>query len=142
MTANDADSIIVRPGRREDLESVAALIHPHVEHGKLLPRTEDELEELLTGGFVALAGERVVGFATLEVYSAKLAEVRSLVVAEDTAGRGVGKQLVAACVERAHERNILEVMAVTSEEEFFRSCGFDFTLPGEKKALFIQTRDS
>jgi len=24
---------------------------------------------------------------------------------------------------------------------FFRSCGFDFTLPGEKKALFISTSD-
>ena len=24
---------------------------------------------------------------------------------------------------------------------FFRSCGFDFTLPGEKKAFFIQTRE-
>jgi amino-acid N-acetyltransferase len=32
-------------------------------------------------------------------------------------------------------------MAITSTDEFFRACGFDFTLPGEKKALFIQTRD-
>jgi len=29
---------------------------------------------------------------------------------------------------------------VTSSEEFFQTCGFDFTLPGEKKALFLQTR--
>jgi hypothetical protein len=32
-------------------------------------------------------------------------------------------------------------MAITSSDEFFRSCGFDFTLPGEKKALFMLTRD-
>jgi amino-acid N-acetyltransferase len=31
-------------------------------------------------------------------------------------------------------------MVVTSSDDFFVSCGFDFTLPGEKKALFIQTR--
>ena len=32
-------------------------------------------------------------------------------------------------------------MAIASSEEFFRNSGFDFTLPGEKKALFIQTSD-
>ena len=29
----------------------------------------------------------------------------------------------------------------TSAESFFLACGFDFTLPGEKKALFMQTRE-
>jgi hypothetical protein len=37
---------------------------------------------------------------------------------------------------------VLEVMAITSSDGFFISCGFDFTLPGEKKALFYQTREN
>jgi amino-acid N-acetyltransferase len=56
-------------------------------------------------------------------------------------GRGLGRKLVEQCVELARSRNVLEVMAVTSTEGFFKSCGFDFTLPGEKKALFVQTRE-
>jgi len=48
----------------------------------------------------------------------------------------LGKRLVEACIEQAKKQEILEVMAITSQEEFFQSCGFDFTLPGEKKALF------
>ena len=56
-------------------------------------------------------------------------------------GLGIGRMLVAECVQLAKSKNVLEVMAVTSSEEFFVSCGFDFTLPGEKKALFIQTRE-
>jgi amino-acid N-acetyltransferase len=76
------------------------------------------------------------------VYSKKLAEVRSLAVAEELRGKGVGKKLVDSCVNLAHELNVLEVMAITANEDFFRSCGFDFTLPGQKKALFIQTRDT
>jgi amino-acid N-acetyltransferase len=48
---------------------------------------------------------------------------------------------VRQCVELAQSRNVLEVMAITSAEEFFQSCGFDFTLPGEKKALFVRTRE-
>jgi amino-acid N-acetyltransferase len=55
---------------------------------------------------------------------------------------GIGKALVEACEQLARDKKIFEVMAVTSADTFFMSCGFDFTLPGEKKALFIQTRDN
>src|SRR5262245_54048246 len=133
--------IVVRPATPRDVDGIDALSAPFVEGGKLLPRTSDELDDLVQSGFVAECNGRIVGFAALEVYSKKLAEVRSLAVAADMQRNGIGRQLVEACVDRARERNILEVMAITSSEEFFRTCGFDFTLPGEKKALFIQTRD-
>ena len=123
------------------MRALAALIEPFVQLRKLLPRTIDELALLLPNYFVAEAAGRIVGCVALEVYSSKLAELRSLVVAPEFQGRGVGKLLVEACVQRAREEKILEVMAITSAEEFFQSCGFDFTLPGEKKALFFQTRE-
>jgi len=133
--------VIVRPAGVDDLSTLATFILPFVDDERLLPRTSSELEELIGSGFVAVAEGRIIGFAALEIYSAKLAEIRSLAVSSEWQGRGVGKQLVEACLSRAHERDVLEVMAVTSSESFFRSCGFDFTLPGEKKALFFQTRD-
>lgn len=123
------------------MRALSALIEPFVRQRKLLPRTIDELALLLPNYFVAEAGDRIVGCVALEVYSSKLAELRSLVVDPEFQGRGVGKLLVEACVNRAREEQILEVMAITSAEEFFQSCGFDFTLPGEKKALFYQTRE-
>jgi len=127
---------------RGDFVAVTKLIQPYVEQGVLLPRTRKELLALLPHGFVAVdqAGS-VVGFAALEIYSSKLAEIRSLVVSSPWRSRGVGRQLVEACVNCARTHNVLEVMAITSNEDFFRRCGFDFTLPGEKKALFITTRD-
>jgi N-acetylglutamate synthase-like GNAT family acetyltransferase len=70
-----------------------------------------------------------------------MAELRSLAVDLEYRRHGVGSRLVAACVDLARSRNVLEVMAITSSERFFVSCGFDFTLPGEKKALFYQTSD-
>jgi amino-acid N-acetyltransferase len=129
---------VVRSARAGDAEAIAALIAPFVEAGKLLPRTATEIRDLIPTGFVAEHEGKIVGFTALEIYSPKLAEIRSLAVTPDQQGAGLGKQLVAACVELARRRNILEVMVVTSSEEFFRSCGFDFTLPGEKKALFIE----
>jgi amino-acid N-acetyltransferase len=137
----DSAELQVRPATAADIDGIDALIEPYVDGGKLLPRTTDELEDLVESGFVAVLHGRIVGFAALEVYSKKLAEVRSLAVASDLQRHGIGRRLVVACVDRARQRNILEVMAITSSVEFFRTCGFDFTLPGEKKALFIQTRD-
>ncbi|MSR56820.1 MAG: GNAT family N-acetyltransferase [Planctomycetaceae bacterium] len=138
--SDSTDPIVVRPARGSDIQPLSALIAPFVEQRKLLPRTIAELALLLPNYFVAECGGNIVGCAALEIYSSKLAEVRSLVVAPDFQGRGVGKKLVQACVDRARDEQILEVMAITSADEFFQSCGFDFTLPGEKKALFLQTR--
>jgi N-acetylglutamate synthase-like GNAT family acetyltransferase len=132
--------VSIRPCCEADRVSVMELIEPYVQQRKILRRTFEELEELLTNSFVAEMGGKVVGFVALEVYSAKLAEIRSLVVSIHCQGRGIGRRLVAACVERAREKAVFEVMAITSSEEFFRSCGFDYTLPGEKKAFFLQTR--
>lgn len=133
------EHIHIRSTKPEDINKLAEFIVPFVEQEKILPRTSEELDVLVETGFVAVEEtDEIVGFASLEIYSRKLAEIRSLVVAEHRQGIGVGKKLVTACVERARQRNILEVMVVTSSDVFFQSCGFDFTLPGEKKALFLQ----
>ena len=133
---------IIRPARFDDLEGIEDLIEPFVDGGKLLPRTWDELQSLVPTGFVCEDNGVITGFAALEIYSRKLAEIRSLCVARQAQGQGVGKRLVNACVEFATDRRVFEVMVVTSTEEFFQSCGFDFTLPGAKKALFMQTRET
>ncbi|QDU16913.1 acetyltransferase [Gimesia maris] len=136
------ENIHIRTTKHEDISKLSEFILPFVEQEKILPRTSEELDVLVETGFVAVEmvgeNEEFVGFASLEIYSRKLAEIRSLVVADHRQGIGVGKKLVSACVERARQRNILEVMVVTSSDVFFQNCGFDFTLPGEKKALFIQ----
>ena len=138
---SELQSVQVRPVVREDLPRIARFIQPFVSEGRILPRTEDELDELVYNGFIAEIDGRLIGFVALEIYSRKLAEIRSLAVEPEFQGKGVGRQLVAECVERARKRDVLEVMAITSSEVFFRGCGFDFTLPGEKKALFITTSE-
>lgn len=134
--------LVVRPAAMADLDAVEQFIQPFVEAKRLLPRTTDELADLLKTGFLAEVDGRVVGFGTLEIYSKKLAELRSLSVADEWQGLGIGRRLVEACLGLARERRIFEVMTITSTDEFFRRCGFDFTLPGEKKALFLQTREN
>lgn len=140
-TNQAATAVSIRAAAADDIPGIVDMIRPFVEAGKLLPRTYDELAELVPTMFVAERDGKIVGSAALEIYSPKLAEVRSLAVAHSVQGLGVGKLLVQACLDLARERNVLEVMAITSSDGFFIACGFDYTLPGEKRALFIQTRD-
>ena len=132
---------IIRRATLSDVAELSQFIEPFVQQGRLLRRTTIELEILVANCYVAIHQGKIVGCAALEIYSDKLAELRSLAVAPEVRRMGIGNRLVAACVECAKQHNILEVMAITSSEEFFKTCGFDFTLPGEKKALFIQTRE-
>lgn len=142
MPQETVTSVIIRLADDNDLTKITEFIQPFIDEKKLLPRTLDELEHLLNTLYVAEVNGNIVGCAALEIYSKKLAEIRSLAVSSDIQGLGVGRKLVNACVALAQHHNILEVMAVTSSEAFFMACGFDFTLPGEKKALFFQTNDN
>lgn len=125
-----------------DLLELSDFIKPFVDQGDLLPRTFDELEGLLETSFVARYEGRIVGCAALDIYNKKLCEIRSLAVDPQAQGLGIGKKLVAACVELARQEGIYEIMSISAAEDFFKSCGFDFTLPSLKKAFFLQTRDS
>ncbi len=130
--------VTVRLATQNDIPSMRDLISQSVERGEVLPRTLQELTDLLPTFFVAESTEnRIVGTAALEVYSQKLAEIRSLCILPDAQGEGIGKALVRACLDLARERGIFEVMAITHKESFFRSFGFDYVLPNQRRALFI-----
>jgi N-acetylglutamate synthase-like GNAT family acetyltransferase len=139
--ATKAPHIVVRKATTADIAPLSEFISRFVATGDLLPRTLTELHDLLPNFFIADDNGKIVGCATLEIYSRKLAEIRSLAVAPEAQGHGVGKQLVEACVDLAKQHNVYEVMAISSAEEFFKKCGFDFTLPNLRKAFFLTTRD-
>ncbi len=139
-TTATASNVIIRNATPADLAAIAELIVPFVEQGLLLERTYDELEEWQDNFFVAELNGKVVGCAALEIYSRKLAEIRSLAVSQDAQGLGIGKALVKACVDLAQVKGVFEVMAITASEDFFKTCGFDFNTPNLKKAMFYQTQ--
>lgn len=142
MLGNTLTDVTIRKAIETDLIGLSDFIKPFVDRGDLLPRTFDELEDFLDSFFIAYYDGKIVGCAALEIYNKKLCEIRSLAVDPHTQGMGVGKKLVQACVELANKEGIYEIMAISAAEDFFKACGFDFTLPSQKKAFFLQTRDS
>lgn len=137
--------IVVRQAMPSDAPTIHALMRPYVMQHLLLARTEAEVIELTRHGFVAVRMEddrevQLVGFSAVEIYSPKLAELQCLAVHHEYQGTGVGRSLVRQCVQRAKDLNVMEVMAISSSEKFLQACGFDFSLPDQKKALFCQLR--
>ncbi len=146
MNETDSDdqpstgSVIVRRAGAADVSAVNALLKPFVQQRKLLKRTRAEMQTLVPSGFVAVAGDRVVGFAAVEIYSRKLAEIQCLAVDPEFQRHGLGSQLVRHCVELARQRGVMEVMAISSSDHFLHKLGFDYSLPDQKRALFCQLR--
>ncbi|MDO8470816.1 MAG: GNAT family N-acetyltransferase, partial [bacterium] len=84
---------------------------------------------------VALVGGAVVGCCALQVYSKKIAELRSLVVARMARRKGLGTKLIQFCVRKAERKHIHEVMVVTSSPRLFKRSGFGY-FSSQKHILF------
>ncbi|MCA9176200.1 MAG: GNAT family N-acetyltransferase [Planctomycetales bacterium] len=148
--------VYVREANLDDVDAVEQLLKPFVKARLLLRRTREELDRLALSGFVAVAGppgltrvacdggptgHEIVGFAAVEMYSRKLAEVQCLAVDVRFQRRGLGRELVERCVNWARHKQVLELMAITSSESFLRDCGFDYSLPDQKRAMFVRTHE-
>jgi amino-acid N-acetyltransferase len=130
----------IRSAEPEDLPGVQSLLRPFVEQRLILRRTKAELQVLLATGFVVLWEQQIVGFASIEVYSRKLAEIQCLAVSEPHQGKGLGASLVRRCVDLAREMRVMEVLVISSSDQFLINHGFNYALPNQKKALFLQLR--
>lgn len=132
--------IVYRQATPADVQPLLEMLAPFATARKLLRRSAAELLLLIKHGFVAELEGQLIGFSAIEIYNRKLAEIQSLAVSEGFQGRGIGKRLVILCLERARELDVMEVLAISSSEDFLRGCGFDYSLPDQKKALFCQLR--
>ena len=136
------DGVTIRQALQTDAAAIHALLRPYVMQRRLLARTEAEVIELTRHGFVAVRQDQpqLVGFAAVEVYSPKLAELQCLAVIREYQGSGIGRALVGRTVSRARSLGVMEVLAISSSEDFLKGCGFDYSLPDQKKALFCKLR--
>ena len=135
---SDVAAIEIRPAQAADHAQVKSFLNPFIQAEFLLPRSDKELAQLLRWGFVAVCDSKIVGFAAVEVYSKKLAELQCLAVSTECRRLGVGRRLVNQCVDVARQQGVAELMAISASDQLFIACGFDYSLPNQKRALFIQ----
>lgn len=122
---------MIRKATASDIPHIKALIDAGADQGKVLSRSVEELTDVLHCFCVYERDGRIIGCCSLEVYNRKLAEIRSLVVEGGHRGQGIGKQLVAFCLEEAKQKKIYEVLTITDKDAFFERLGFSKCLNGQ-----------
>jgi len=120
-------AVSLRQARAADVPALLALINGYASQGLLLPRTEEALRQRLDDFTVAEVAGRLAGCAALSELGPGLGEVRSLAVAEDQAGLGLGHALVDQLLNEASERGFSAVLALTRRRSFFERLGFTVT---------------
>ena len=134
---------MIRSADIKDIPRIEALINENLD--KLLPRETGEIEQIINSFYVYELDGDIQGCCCLEVYSKKIAEIRTVAVRSSYRNRGIGSELIQHALEEGKRRNIYEIMVVTSSLDFFAGLGFS-TCMNEKYAMFWsehnKTRDS
>jgi phosphinothricin acetyltransferase len=138
--------MLIRPATDADVPAIGAIYAHHVLTGlgtfETEPPTDDEMRRRhaqITGdGFpylVALDADRVLGYAYANHFRTRAAYrftvEDSIYVAPDAMGRGVGRTLLGALVERAAALGLRQMLAVIGDSGnagsigVHRSCGFE-----------------
>ena len=115
----------VRHARVPDAEAICGLVNYYAERGRMLHRSLESIYDALRDFLVAEDdGGRIVACAAVDVFWADLAEVKSLAVAPDCLGGGVGSEVLVAAIADAGRLGIQRLFALTYEKEFFAKQGF------------------
>ena len=114
---------ICRP-EMSDVKAIVRSFEPFVLKRLILPRTEKDIADNLPDFIVAKSHGRIVGTVALRNFDNGLEEVRSLTVATDCEGRGLGSRLVSAVLDLARERDARRVFTLTMRPNLFLRLGF------------------
>ena len=125
MTTSHGNGFSVRAARATDVRAIQALREPS--EGKVLLHHDlvalfEKVQEFLV---VEDAAGNIVAAGALHIMWEDLAEVRSIVVAGEHRGKGIGHLLVDALVAKASASGIKRLFCLTFEVNFFAKHGFD-----------------
>jgi amino-acid N-acetyltransferase len=115
---------MIRKARMADAKPIHKLLISYAQQGLMLSRSLADIYEGIRDFYVFEVDEQVVGAVCLQICWADLAEVRSLAVDGSQEGKGLGRQLVEACLNEARGFGILRVFALTYKPGFFAKMGF------------------
>ena len=116
---------MIRKAILQDARQIHKLLLVYAKDGVVLPRSLMDIFEAIRDFYVYVEEDQVIGAAALNICWEDLAEVRSLVVNEAHAGRGIGRHLVEACLSEARQLGIGRVFALTYQQSFFEKLGFE-----------------
>lgn len=117
--------IVVRRARTPDVRGIRRLVDMYSGVGpRLLKKATVTLYEDVQEFWVAEHRGVVVGCGALHVLWEDLAEIRTVAMAPEYRGRGIGHRIVGALLDTARELGLRRVFCLTFEVGFFARHGF------------------
>ncbi len=107
-----------------DVDGIFSIIEEFADKSLMLKRPVAEIYDHLRDFFVYRVDGVAVGICALHIWGSQLGELRSLAVKDDYIGLGIGKSLVAACMDEAGTIGLKKVFALTYVTGFFEKLGF------------------
>jgi amino-acid N-acetyltransferase len=116
--------VVLRPARTSDVRAIRGFIDAYSSDGRLLSKATVTLFEDIQEFLVAELDGLVVGCGALHVMWEDLAEVRTVAVDPQFAGRGIGSLVLRALMERARDVGVQRLFCLTFAVPFFEQHGF------------------
>ncbi len=115
---------MLRKAQIEDVKEIQKLLTFFANRGDMLSRSLSELYESLRDFYICEEHGKLLGTAALHIVWEDLAEIRSVAVSEDAGRRGIGTQLIEACVQEAREIGLKRLFCLTYKPNFFGRFNF------------------
>jgi amino-acid N-acetyltransferase len=115
----------IRRARTSDIRGIRALVAPLAERRILVAKDAVTYYEGVQEFRVAEVEGRIVGCGALHVMWEDLAEIRTLAVADDHLGSGLGGRILEGLIEDARELGVRRLFCLTFETSFFIRHGFE-----------------
>lgn len=116
--------MIIRAAKESDIDGILDIVNGYAAQNLMLFRTEEQIKRALPGFIVAVAEEKVMGCGSNVPLTPRLVELRSLAVAPEARGTGLGQRLVEVLVAMARDAGYDQICALTLSEGFFNKCEF------------------
>ena len=114
----------IRNATSSDAVAISGLVASYAELDRMLFKPVSDVYEYLQTFKVAEVDSVLAGCCALQVVWAELGEVKSLAVGKEYFSRGIGRELVSACLDNARDLGIKKVFTLTLEPVFFEKMGF------------------
>ncbi|MDR2034066.1 MAG: N-acetyltransferase [Helicobacteraceae bacterium] len=110
-----------------DVDEMQKIIKPYIDEGIILYRSDDEVANMIRSYTIAKENSAIIGFAALYIFTRKLGEARSFVVAKEHQAKGVGNAIAQKLIEEAKFLGLEQILTLTYRASFFKRLGFKET---------------
>lgn len=115
---------MLRKAQINDVKEIQKLLLHYANRGDMLSRSLSEIYEALRDFYIVEEDGVIIGASALHIVWEDLAEIRSVAVAEECGRKGVGTEVVNACIAEARELGLKRLFCLTYKPDFFARFGF------------------